>query len=243
MSYTYFLTWCTVVCGVLSLLYGVMPTLAQSLPSSSAAERQVPPAASTTITFDRYETGPVPAMFTSFLRGYGTEVSWDIRQTPAALSGRKVLAQTSYEQVDYRFPLLVYNPVVAQDVRVTVAFQPVSGTIDQAAGLIVRFQDPDNYYAVRANPLENTVQLYRVVNGVRQVIAGVSIHVETGQWHTLEVLAQGDHFTVWFDDHWLFDARDDTYAHAGKIGLSTKSDGVTMFDDLQVTVLDHHSFS
>jgi hypothetical protein len=137
----------------------------------------------------------------------------------------------------------VYNNVVTRDVRVAVYFQPVSGKIDQAAGIIVRFQDPDHYYAVRANPLGNTVQLYRVVNGVRQVIAGVSIHVETGQWHSLEVIAQGDHFTVWFDNRWLFDARDDTYARAGKIGLSTKSDGVTTFDDLQVTVLDHNSDS
>jgi hypothetical protein len=149
-----------------------------------------------------------------------------------------VLAQTSYDPVDYRFPLLLYNNVTAKNVRVVVQFKQVSGKVDQAAGVIVRFQNPEHFYVVRANALEDTVQLYRVVDGVRQVITGVNRRVVSDQWHSLEVHAQEDNFTVSFDEQPLFTARDTTFAQAGRVGLSTKSDGVTIFDDLQITVLD-----
>jgi hypothetical protein len=82
------------------------------------------------------------------------------------------------------------------------------------------------------------VQLYRVVEGVHHVVTDKSIHVESGKWHSLDVMIDDVHVTVFFDGQQLFDVRDDTVSAAGKIGLSTKSDGVTLFDDLQVTVLD-----
>jgi hypothetical protein len=163
--------------------------------------------------------------FTQLLSGRGKPASWEVRPEPSAVSGKNVLAQTSYDEVENRFPLLVYNDVVARDVRVTVQFKPVSGKIDQTAGILVRFQDPDHFYVARANALEGTVQLYRVVNGARQVVNGAEVQIESGEWHSLEVTAMGAHFN-------------ETLSNAGKIGLSTKSDGVTIFDDLQITVLD-----
>ena len=192
----------------------------------------------TTIDFEHFELGPAPKDFTPFLGGLGKDSEWQIKSEPSALSGTKVLAQTSYDQIDHRFPMLVYNDVIAKNVRVAVRFKPLSGKIDQAAGIIVRFQDPEHFYVVRANALEDTVQLYRVVEEAHQVVTGKNVHVESGNWHSLDVLIDDVHVTVFLDNQYLFDVRDDTFSTAGKIGLLTKSDGVTLFDDLQVTVLD-----
>jgi len=227
------------VCFISGLLtWCVAPlALAQSEPPPSPSQGQVP-ASATTIDFDHFESGPVTKEFTPLLDGFGKEASWEIRPDPAALSGTNVLAQTSYDQVDYRFPLLVYNKIIAKNVRVAVQFRPVSGQIDQVAGIMVRFQDPKHFYVVRANALDDTVQLYRVVDEEHQMIGKESARVATGQWHSLEVTAQDAALTVSFDGRRLFDARDETFLTAGKVGLSTKSDGVILFDDLQVTVLD-----
>ena len=224
------------VCSLITLSLLSTPTLggAQLDPAPS----QAPESTRVAIDFDHYETGPVPAIFSPILSGQGAEVSWEIRSDPSALSGRKVLTQNSYEQVDYRFPLLIYDKLLAQNVHVVVQFRPVSGKVDQAAGIILRFQDPAHFYVVRANALEDTVQLYRVINGERQVVAGATVDVATGQWHALEVTARDASFTVTLDGQQLFEARDEAIAAAGKVGLSTKSDGVTLFDDFQVTVLD-----
>lgn len=195
-----------------------LPVDAQSaLPSSQNQASQVSP--STTIDFDHFEVGPVTDEFTPILSGMGKAVSWEIRQDPAALNGKNVLAQTSYDQVDYRFPLLVYNHITAKNVRVAVQFRPVSGRIDHAAGVIFRYQDPEHFYVVRANALEDNVQLYRVMNGIRRVITGEHVRVATGQWHSLEVTAQGSQISVAFDNQQLFTVRDDTFSTAGRIGV------------------------
>lgn len=193
---------------------------------------------STSIDFEHFPTGEVPGDFTPFLGGSGKESEWQIKAEPSAVSGTKVLAQTSYDQVDYRFPMLVYNDVIAKNVRVVVQFKTLSGKIDQAAGVIVRFQDPEHFYVVRVNALEDTVQLYRVVKGVHEVVTSKNVQVESENWHTLDVMIDDAHVTTFFDEQQLFDVRDDTFATAGKIGFFTKSDSVTLFDSLQVTVLD-----
>ena len=224
---------------LLLLTWCITPlALAQSEPPLPPLQSQAPSSASTMVDFDHFKTGPITKEFTPLLDGFGKEVSWEIRSDPAALSGTNVLAQTSYDQVDYRFPMLVYNNITAKNVRVAVQFKPVSGQIDQVAGVIVRFQDPKHFYVVRANALDNTVQLSRVVNDEHHMIAKESARVATGQWHYLEVTARDDKLTVFFDGQQLFDTSDETFSTAGKVGLSTKSDGVIIFDDLQVTVLD-----
>ena len=228
--------WCIGSALSLSTLNLPMIVFAQSESSSSSSQSLS--AEPTTIDFEHFETGPVPKDFTPFLDGFGKDSVWQIKSEPSALSGTKVLAQTSYDQIDYRFPMLVYNDVTAKNVRVAVQFKTLSGKIDQAAGVMVRFQDPDNFYVVRANALEDTVQLYRVVEGTRHVVTGKTVHVESGKWHSLDVMIDDVHVTVFLDGQQLFDVRDDTFSTAGKVGLSTKSDGVTLFDDLQVTVLD-----
>ncbi len=188
----------------------------------------------TMLNFDNSEVDKTPADFSMALTGGGGPVSWVIKEDPTAPSSGKVLAQTSTDKTDYRFPLCVYDKLIAKDVEVSVKFKAVLGKVDQAAGLVVRFKDKDNYYITRANALENNVRLYKVVNGNRKQFAGANWKVSSGEWHSLKLEVKGNHFKVFFDDKLLFEANDDTFKEAGKVGLWTKADSVTYFDDLKI---------
>jgi len=191
-----------------------------------------------TIDFDHFETTKVPGGFVPELSGQGTKIDWEIREEPSARSGTKVLAQTSSEDVNSRFPLLLYDKLLAKDVAVTVQFKSVSGQIDQVAGIVVRFQDANHFYVARANALKDEVTLFKVVDGTHHLLAGATIPVATGEWHMLKLAAQGTHFQVFFDSQPLLTAEDSTYEHTGKVGLATKSDGVTIFDNLEIIIYD-----
>jgi len=115
-----------------------------------------------------------------------------------------------------------------------VKAKSISGQIDQGMGLVFRFRDPKSYYIVRANALENNFRLYRMVNGRRLQFAGAYVKVASGAWHTLRVVAKGDHIVCYFDGKPLIDAHEKTYT-TGKIGLWTKADSVIAFDDLTVS--------
>lgn len=184
-----------------------------------------------------FETGPIeapPSGFTAGLTGEGEPVRWTVLDDPSAPAGPKVLAETSQDTTDYRFPLAILDGFAARDVEVRVRFRPVSGTVDQAAGLIARARDERNYYVVRANALEDNVRLYRVVDGDRQQFAGAKVKVLSGTWQELGLRVEGDRFTVSLDGKDLFGATDRTFAEAGRVGLWTKADSLTHFDDLVV---------
>ena len=191
-----------------------------------------------TIDFEQYEVGKLPADFEMGLTGGGGAVEWVIHEDPDAPAGRKVLEQTSKDDTDNRFPLCVYKSLEAKDVEVSVKFKPVAGKVDQAGGLVVRYRDKDNYYITRANALEDNVRLYKVIAGDRKQFASVNHKVASGQWHTLKLRAQGNHFVVSFDGEKLFEADDDTFKDSGKVGLWTKADSVSEFDDLRIESLD-----
>lgn len=196
------------------------------------------PASQTILDFETAEVGQLPADFSTALTGGGGPVTWGVKEDASAPSGGKVLAQTSTDTTDYRFPLCIYEKITAKDVEVAVRFKAVSGKVDQAAGIVVRFQDKDNYYIVRANALENNVRLYKVERGSRKQFAEKNVKVSTGEWRTLRLAAKGDHLTVFFDDAWLFEADDDTFAQPGKVGLWTKADSVTYFNNLSIESQD-----
>jgi hypothetical protein len=213
-----------------------MTIIALLLASPALAEPQ--PASETGINFDTFEAGKTPTGFSTALTGDGGPVSWMIREDSTAPSGGKVLAQTSSDTTDYRFPLCVYDKFTGRDVEVSVKFKAISGKVDQAAGLVARLQDKDNYYIVRANAIEDNVRLYKVVGGSRKQFAGTKTKVSSGEWHILKLAVKGKHFQVFFDDKLLFEADDDTFKEAGKVGLWTKADSVTYFDDLKIESYD-----
>jgi len=189
------------------------------------------------IDLSRYAVGPLPPDFlTSWRTGKGAIGDWRVVEDPSASQG-KAIAQMSADPTDYRFPLAVYQPLQAQDVEASVRFKAVSGKGDQAGGLAVRLTDADSYYVVRANALEGNVNLYRVVKGRRQQIAGASAKVSSGVWHTLTLRAEGDQLSVSFDGKPLLTHSDRTFAGPGKIALWTKADSVTHFDRLEIRSL------
>jgi hypothetical protein len=147
------------------------------------------------------------------------------------------VAETSGDRTNDRFPLLILDGFEARDVQVSVAFKPVSGRVDQAAGIVVRLKDANNYYIARANALEGNVRLYKVVGGKRSQFAGKDVPIPSGRWETLGLGVQGDRLEVRLNGEILFEARDQTFKDAGKAGLWTKADSVTYFDDLRAEAL------
>jgi 3-keto-disaccharide hydrolase len=154
----------------------------------------------------------------------------------------KYLAQVDPDNTRARFPVAVLADVTAADVDLSVRFKPVSGRVDQAAGLVWRFQNEDNYYIVRANALENNVVLYKVENSKRTDLPvkgegrtyGKKARVPSGQWSMLRVVASGPLFEVHFNGTKLYDVEDTTFKQPGKVGVWTKADSVTQFDDLTI---------
>ena len=185
--------------------------------------------------FDNNVADQIPATFHSALTGQGARAEWVIKPDPTAPSTPNVLAQVSADRTDYRFPLAIADDASFQDLELSAKFKTVSGQIDRAAGLVFRLKDANNYYIVRANALENNYRLYRVVNGRREQIAGANVQVSSGEWHELSIVCSGNSITCYFDSEKKIEASDDTFGEAGKIGIWTKADSVTFFDDLKVT--------
>ncbi|MBH0196022.1 MAG: hypothetical protein HP494_10620, partial [Nitrospira sp.] len=123
--------------------------------------------------------------------------------------------------------------IVASDLNLEVAFLPIQGNADMGGGLIWRAADDRNYYLARANPLEQNIRVYRVVNGVRHLLENFNQTIDVKRWHTLRVIQRGCDITIFYDDKQVFDLCDKTF-QTGRIGLWTKSDAVTYFDDLQL---------
>jgi hypothetical protein len=191
----------------------------------------------TRIDFETAAPGALPPGVTGALTGSGGPVAWTIVEDPTAPAGPKVLAQTSTDKTDYRFPLAIFNAPVAADLDVAVRFKPVGGAIDRAAGIAVRLSDPNNYYVVRANALEDNVRLYRMVNGRRSQFAGADAKVPSGKWQDLRLVVRGSRFEVFLDGKSLYSASDTAITAAGRVALWTKADSVTHFDDLRIQTL------
>jgi hypothetical protein len=198
-----------------------------------------------TVTFDKDKIGALPQGFSTALTGQGKPGVWVVMKDPKSPDHGNVLAQTDTDATDYRFPVCIVDDVLAKDLDLSVMVKPVTGRGDQAAGLVWRYRDANNYYIVRANALENNVVLYKVQNGRRTDLPlrgagrtyGKQVTVPSGQWSTLRVTAAGSLFTVYFNGEKLYEVDDTTFAGAGKVGVWTKADSVTYFDDLVVTPL------
>jgi hypothetical protein len=211
-------------------------TLAILLTAPLAAARHGKAEETTTLRFGGFAVGTLPPGFSVGLTGRGKPVAWKIVEDSGAPSGR-ALAEVSADRTDYRFPLAIHDQQTLSDVVVTVAFRPVAGKVDRAAGIAVRLVDGDNYYTVRANALEDNVRFYGVVKGDRHEIAGVSIKVPSDVWQVLGIRAVGDTFTITLNGRTLFTATDRTFTAPGRVALWTKADSVTHFDQFTITRL------
>jgi hypothetical protein len=195
-----------------------------------------------TVNFDSATQGSLPAGWTSAMTHTGGAPKWEVLADATTPSKPYVLAQTSNDRTSGRFPLAILNQANATNGEIRVKFKPISGQVDQAAGLMWRYRDRDNYYIVRANAREDNIVLYKVEGGTRTSLApkgtsastyGVKHEVPGQTWSTLAVSFQGNLFTVIFNGQKLYEVEDNTFSGAGKVGLWTKADSVTYFDDFE----------
>jgi len=189
--------------------------------------------------FSNDTAGKPPAGFEfGHTAGAGAPGKWVVQDD----GGNKVLAQMDADATRNRFPVAVLSDLSTADVDLSVRFKPISGRVDQAAGLVWRYRDQDHYYIVRANARENNVVLYKVQGGTRTDLPlkgegrtyGKKAEVPNGQWSTLRVVATGPRFEVYLNGAKLYEVEDATFTAPGKVGVWTKADSVTQFDDLTV---------
>jgi hypothetical protein len=209
--------------------------LCASLPflNASAQENSV----ARTWPFDDIPVNQLPSHFIlgTFFDGRPSG-DWKVITTPKALSPPQVLAQLRDKNAEHNYNMLLVDNVQAANLDLVVSFLPISGRADMGGGLIWRAQDDRNYYLARANPLEQNIRIYRVVKGFRRVLKNFDRIIDVRKWHTLRVVQRGCQVQVVYDGEQVFDLCDETFKE-GQIGLWTKSDAVTYFDDLRLVSL------
>ena len=179
-----------------------------------------------TVSFDSDAVGAVPAGWTCGVTGRGNP-RWAVAADPTAPSKSKVLMQSG----SGTFPWCVKSGTSLADGFVEVKFKPISGGEDQAGGLVWRWKDGDNYYVARANALENNVSLYYTEHGSRKTLKYVDAPVARGTWHTLRVEFAGTRMAVALDGKRYIELDDKHIGGPGAVGVWTKADSVTAFDD------------
>jgi hypothetical protein len=176
--------------------------------------------------FDQTPPGSLPPNWVCGVTGKGSPV-WKVEADQSAPSVPNILKQSG----SGTFPWCVKKDVSIKDGYAEVKFKPLAGSEDQAGGVVWRWKDGDNYYVARANALENNVTIFHTVKGTRRQFKSVNMKVTSNQWHTLRVEFEGERFKVLFDGKAALDASDDTFKEPGAIGVWTKADSVTAFDD------------
>ena len=179
-----------------------------------------------TVNFDNMNAGAAPPGWTATQTGGGS-AKWSVEKDDSAPSKPNVLKQSGQAT----FPVCFKNDTSLKDGFVEVKFKPVAGKEDQAGGVIWRVRDANNYYIARANALEDNVTIYHTINGSRVAFKNINTKVTSGAWHTLHVDFAGNKFTVSFDGKKVIEANDESFKEAGNVGVWTKADSVTLFDD------------
>jgi hypothetical protein len=185
-----------------------------------------------TANFDAGAVGSLPAGWAAGVTGKGTS-RWAIEADASAPSPPNVLKQSGRGD----FPWCVLREAQFADGFVEVKFKPLSGTEDQAGGVVWRWKDGDNYYVARANALENNVSLYYTQRGRRITIKYVDAPVAGREWHVLRVEFAGARIAVALDGKRYIELEDTHIAGAGAVGVWTKADSVTSFDDFSYGAL------
>lgn len=191
--------------------------------------------------FENLETAKLPEGWSQYFTGSGG-TDWQVLEE----EGNKVLAQLYSDNPNNHFNIIVNDSIMAKDMILNVRLKGKAGRMDQGGGFIWRFKDKNNYYVVRANPLEDNVVLYKVEDGKRTDLPligkgktyGVDVEELGDRWNNLKLVVKDSLFTVYLNDEELFKVEDQTFSNAGKVGLWTKADAVTYFDDFEIIQYD-----
>src|SRR5262245_28085588 len=198
---------------VVTLLAGLM--VAQALPAADGVKK--------TWNFDDDKPGEIA-------KGFTNEVGkWVIAKSDQG----NALAQTA-KNANSVFNVTLITDTNVKDVDISVKMKAVAGEIDQGGGIVWRAKDAKNYYFARYNPLEDNFRLYKTIEGKRILLLNADIAHSDG-WHTLRVTMTGDQIECQYDGKKCLEHKDDTLKDPGRIGLWSKADAQSQFDDLMLT--------
>lgn len=183
----------------------------------------------TTINFETMEAGKSPSGFPQTFTGKKQTLNWQVISD----NGNKAAAQTAKNEGDYYNLLVLDNPAY-QNFSLSVKMKAVAGDEDEGGGLIWRYIDNNNYYIARCNPLENNFRFYKVVDGNRKQLESVECNIKTGEWFTMTIEMSGNKISCSLNGNKMIETTDDTYSKAGRVGLWTKADAQSYFDDLRI---------
>lgn len=161
---------------------------------------------------------------------------WIVQSEPTTASSPNVCAQISTSEM---WPTMILENGNYKDCTLSVRFRTISGAEDRAAGIVFRYKDQGHFYVFRANEVEDNLILFKFVGGKREKIIETNMHITHDDWHRIKVQCIGDKITCYFDGETEIDVKDDFYRE-GKIGLWTKADSVTYFDDFAVVPIRDH---
>lgn len=167
----------------------------------------------------------------------GPQATWKVIEDKTAPSGKKVLAMLSpNHDSEVTFNICWTDFVLFRDGEIEISFKAIKGEKDQGGGPIWRYQDHNNYYIARANPLENNFRVYKVVNGNRKQLASANVEITSGKWHTIKIISMQDKIQLFYDGKFYLEVKDTAFEQ-GSIGLWTKADAITAFDDIKLKLL------
>ncbi|MCH7728843.1 MAG: DUF1080 domain-containing protein [Planctomycetes bacterium] len=181
--------------------------------------------------FEDAPAGKLPEGWSVAKTGKGPDSVWKVTEDASAHSGKQVLAQLAAYGPNRLFNLCVCDESNLKDVEVSVAVKAVKGKLDQGGGPLWRYKDQNNYYIARLNPLENNFRVYKVENGKRTQLATAEVEATAGKWYTIRITHKGNHIRCYLNGKLHLDVKDATFSKIGPVGLWTKADAVTSFDD------------
>jgi hypothetical protein len=187
----------------------------------------------TIFDFENQTVGKLPFRFMADVTGKAENIKWSIVND----NGNNVVAQQSINSGSC-YNLLVLEKNAYKDFTASVKIKAISGEEDQGGGLVWRYIDKDNYYIARYNPLENNFRFYTVENGKRKQLVSVDSDIKQGEWFTMTIDMNGNRVNCSLNGKILIESSDDTFKSEGLIGLWTKADAITYFDELKINGIE-----
>ena len=187
--------------------------------------------------FDTDVIDQAPIGFTVHTVGPGRPAQWLVKAASDAPSAGNVLMQCDNDDTNNRFPCVLSTSGRFANVRVEVKAKGINGNRDRSFGVIARAIDEKNYYVVRCNTVNENIRLYRLIDGKRSELAEWEGSAAPGVWHSIALEVVGDQLTVFFNGKKVIEHHDGTFAHPGRVGLWTKAEAISQFDDFSATPL------
>jgi len=186
-------------------------------------------------TFENEQLGSLPGNWKiAETATKGKTAIWEIVTNDSSPSNSKAVAVTKSKNRKHTFNLLIASETEFKDLEVEVEVKPVGGNEDEGGGPMWRVQDADNYYVARWNPLEDNFRVYTVKDGHRKQLSSAKFTMDDDAWHKIKIVHKGKKIIASFDGKALIEIEDDTFKDAGMVGLWTKADATTAFDNLTI---------